>query len=123
MEHDPKIMQVWIRRTNDTVGQPILPMLHKAPSMFGIINPVDYYIMGEHQEWYGFAFQCGLRQRAAYDAVKPYTQWSPKTDFPSQRECKVGIALWKLGYKAAILPEGYARHMGQFRSVSGNNIQ
>lgn len=113
MESDEKIMQVWIRAMNDTMGQPIEPELYN-------VNGVNYYRVGEHQNWYGFCFQCGLRRITAYKSVAPYSQWSPKTDFPSQRECKIGIALWEKGYYAAILPEGYARHTGQYRSVSGN---
>lgn len=123
MNHDPKIMQVWIRRVTDTVGQPIMPELLKAPPVWNLDRPVEYYLMGEHQEWYGFCFQCGLRHKERiWDSVQPYGSLSPKTDFLSQRECKIGIALWKKGYKAAILPEGYARHMGKFRSTAGNEI-
>lgn len=121
MEKDPKIMQVWIRKTTDVMGQPIRPELHSAVSIDGNV-PVNYYIMGEHQEWYGFAFQCGLRKMECWHKAGPYNDLSPETDFPSQRECKIGIALWKLGYKAAILPEGYARHTGMDRSVSGNRL-
>lgn len=114
MEHDHNIMQVWIRAMNDVTGQPILPNKQS-------VDGVDYYIMGEHQEWYGFCFQCGLRHKErVYDSVAPYDSLSPKTDFLSQRECKIGIALWKKGYKAAILPEGYAKHTGYGRSTCGN---
>ena len=118
MEHNPKIMQVWIRKTSDVMGQPILPQIYDIND-----KRISYQIIGEHQEWYGFCFQCGLRRMDIYKQVAPYFQWSPDTDFTSQRECKIGIALWKLGYKAAILPEGYARHTGQFRSVSGNQLK
>ena len=115
LEHEEMCMQVWIRSLDDTIGQPIESELYS-------VGDVNYYHVGMHtnQPWYGFCFQCGLRKMSVYHEVAPYTQWSPKTDFPSQRECKIGIELWKLGYHSAILPEGYARHMGRFRSVSGN---
>jgi glycosyltransferase involved in cell wall biosynthesis len=113
LENDKSIMQIWIRAMNDVTGQPILPELC-------YVDDVSYYIMGEHQEWYGFCFQCGLRSMDAYKKVSPYTQHSPVTDFLSQRECKIGIAYHKLGYKAAILPEGYAIHTGFGRSTCGN---
>jgi glycosyltransferase involved in cell wall biosynthesis len=116
------VMQIWIRRVTDVLGQPIEPQLYSTKAIDSD-RKVDYYLIGEHQEWYGFCFQCGLRKMSAYDRVRPYSQWSPITDFPSQRECKIGIALWKLGYKAAILPEGYARHKGELRSVSGNKLK
>ena len=109
-----KIMQVWIRAMNDTMGQPILPDEK-------MVNDIPYYIMGELNNWYGFCFHCGLRKMEAYEKVKPFTQWSEKTDFLSLRECKIGMAYHDLGYIAAILPEGYARHTGQFRSTCGNN--
>lgn len=113
LEAKRDIMQVWIRRMDDTTGHPIINDVHYADGQ-------PYYVLGSHQEWYGFCFQCGLRKMSAYERIKPFAQWSPKTDFPAQRECKIGIAYHKLGYKAAILPEGYARHTGFGRSVSGN---
>lgn len=116
LNSNDKIMQVWIRAMDDTTGQPILPELNHA-------NGTPYYIMGEHQNWYGFCFQCGLRKMSAYNEVKPYTQWLARTDpnyFLANHECHIGIAYHNLGYKAAILPEGYARHTGYLRSTCGN---
>ena len=116
IESDPKLMQVWIRKLNDTMGMPFLPEVHS-------VSGVNYHRIGDVADWHGFCFQCGLRKMSAYNDVKPYSQWSPNTDFPSQRECKIGQALYDKGYYAAILTEGYARHTGQFRSVSGNKCK
>jgi GT2 family glycosyltransferase len=116
LNSNDKLMQVWIRAMDDTTGQPILPYLKMA-------NGVPFYHMGEHQNWYGFCFQCGLRKVDAYNKVKPYTQWLSRTDpnyFLANHECHIGIAYHNLGYESAILPEGYARHTGQFRSTCGN---
>ena len=115
LENDPLVMQVWIRRMDDTTDMPVEPEILKAGN-------VPYHLIGHciNNWWHGFCFQCGLRKMSAYERIRPFAQWSPKTDFPSQRECKIGQAYYALGYRAAILPEGYARHTGQFRSVSGN---
>jgi GT2 family glycosyltransferase len=114
LEANDKIMQVWIRATDDTMGQPVIRELKYA-------NGTPFFYMGELNNWYGFCFHCGLRKMDVYGQVKPFAQWSEKTDFLSLRECKIGIAYHNLGYKAAILPEGYAKHIGQFRSTCGNN--
>ena len=115
LENDPKLMQVWIRRMDDTTDMPIEPELFR-------VGDVGYYLIGHciNNWWHGFCFQCGLRKMSAYDRVKPYTQWSPPSDFLSQRECKIGQAYYALGYRAAILPEGYAGHTGFGRSTCGN---
>ena len=118
LENDPLLMQVWLRSLDDTVGMPVEPDILKAGN-------VSYHLIGHciNNWWHGFCFQCGLRKMSAYDRIKPFTRWSPSTDFLSQRECKIGQAYYALGYRAAILPEGYARHTGQFRSTAGNQIK
>lgn len=114
LENDPTMMQVWIRGLDDTLGQPILSTVFKTP------DDVAYHIVGSHQEWFGYCFGCGLRKMEVWHRIKPYAQWSPATDFLSLRECKIGIELWRLGYRAAILPDRYARHTGTLRSTCGN---
>jgi len=115
LENDPLLMQVWIRRMDDTTDMPVEPEVLKA-------GDVEYHLIGHciNNWWHGFCFQCGLRKMFAYNRIKPFTQWSPPTDFLSQRECKIGQAYYALGYRAAILPEGYARHTGFGRSTCGN---
>ena len=118
LEHDPLVMQVWLRSLDDTVDMPVEPEILKS-------GDVPYHLIGHciNNWWHGFCFQCGLRKMRAYSRIKPFTQWSPPTDFLSQRECKIGQAYYALGYRAAILPEGYAKHTGQFRSTAGNQIK
>lgn len=115
LENDPLVMQVWIRRMDDTTDMPVEPEIFK-------VDDVQYHLIGHciNNWWHGFCFQCGLRKMSAYDRVRPFTQWSPSTDFLAQRECKIGQAYYALGYRAAILPEGYARHTGFGRSTCGN---
>jgi len=118
LEHDPLVMQVWLRSLDDTVDMPVEPEILKS-------GDVPYHLIGHciNNWWHGFCFQCGLRKMSAYSRIKPFTQWSPPTDFLSQHECKIGQAYYALGYRAAILPEGYAKHTGQFRSTAGNQIK
>ena len=129
LNNDPSIMQVWIRRgetQDDTdeyipsiipknvLGMPVLPELHN-------IFSIPYYILGQSGDWHGFAFQCGLRSMDAYKKVAPYSQYflNDPSDFITWKECAIGLAYHKLGYKAALLPEGYARHIGYGRSTFG----
>lgn len=118
MENDPLIMQVWIRKLTD------IGILTYEPKSFNI-GKARYHLIGKSKDnnWYGFCFQCGLRRMDAYDKVKPFTQWSLPSDFTALRECKIGKAYWNLGYRAAILDEGYCRHLGYSRSTYGNHIK
>lgn len=127
MDTFPKIMQVWIRNLND------IGILTYEPAPMKIsTNPVGlnsesihYHLIGMSKDmnWYGFCFQCGLRRMDAYNLVKPYSKWSSSTDFITLRECKIGRAYWDLGYRAAILDEGYCKHLGYDRSTYGLHIK
>jgi len=111
---NPNIMQVWIRGMDYVTGINIEPEVLKA-------GDVEYRLVGSCKDnwWHGFCFQCGLRKMSAYERIKPFTQWSLKDEFITSRECKIGEAYHKLGYRAAILTEGYARHTGYKRSTFG----
>ena len=114
LENDPKIMQVWLRDLTDTAGLSVEPKILRSGN-------IEYHLMGDCKDnwWHGFCFQCGLRKMSAYDRIKPFTKWSSPSEFITSRECKIGQAYYKLGYRAAILLQGYARHIGQKRSTFG----
>lgn len=126
METYPKVMQVWIRNLNDIGILTFEPEPMRISWTRGGLNTeaVHFHMMGmsNDKNWYGFCFQCGLRRMDAYDKVKPFSSLSPATDFITLRECKIGQAYWKLGYRAAILDEGYCRHLGMNRSTYGMHI-
>lgn len=111
---EESIMQVYIRPANES-DNPLDSAIH-------YIGESSYRLFGNTTEgyWHGFCFQCGLRKMSAYDKIKPFTQWSNKKDALSVRECKIGQAYYDLGYRVAVLPEGYARHTGTNRSTCGN---
>ena len=114
LEAEENIMQVYIRPASDS-GNPVEDKIYN-------IGESSYRLFGNTTEgfWHGFCFQCGLRKMSAYDKIKPFVQWSDKKDALSVRECKIGQAYYDLGYRVAVLPEGYAKHTGRNRSTCGN---
>jgi glycosyltransferase involved in cell wall biosynthesis len=114
LEAEENIIQVYIRNANES-DNPVEPIIYN-------IGELSYRLFGNTTEgfWHGFCFQCGLRKMSAYNKIKPFTQWSAKSDALSVRECKIGQAYYDLGYRVAILPEGYARHTGKNYSTCGN---
>ena len=114
LEAEENIMQVYIRPSGDS-DNPVEDRIYN-------IGESSYRLFGNTVEgfWHGFCFQCGLRKMSAYDKIKPFVQWSDKKDGLSLRECKIGQAYYDLGYRVAVLPEGYVRHTGRNRSTCGN---
>lgn len=105
----PEICFVWIRKSNDTNGHPIEEKIYKAGS-------VDYRLMSTHYLgiWHGFGFNPGLRRMSDYLKVGPYNNISPNEN-TGMRECYVAQQYFKLGMRAAILLEGYTKHIGEGR--------
>ncbi len=78
---------------------------------------------GVKSPWHGFGFQCGMIRKSAYDAVKPYTQYSDPKEFITIKECRIGIAYFNMGFKAVSLVEDYVRHTGGKRSTYGLRME
>ena len=114
LEAEESIMQVYIRPASES-DNPVEDRIYN-------IGESSYRLFGNAVEgfWHGYCFQCGLRKMSAYDKIKPFVQWSDKKDGLSLRECKIGQAYYDLGYRVAVLPEGYVRHTGRNRSTCGN---
>lgn len=114
LENDPMIMQAWIRGMVyvPISGMTLEPELLKAGN-------IEYYIIGSDSNswWHGYCSQTGLRKMSAYEKIKPFTQWSPVTDYLTWKECKVGQAYYALGYKVATLLDEYALHTGDGRRL------
>ena len=106
LEDSKIIMQV---NFSNEFGQPIEPGIYKT-----INNPTDFRIVGTDVNgwWHGFTCNPNLRSMAAYNKVKPYTQWSTKKDCLSLQECKIGMRYFELGYKVAVLNDYYCKHIG-----------
>lgn len=108
LEAHPKIMQVWLREKEDTNQHPII-----WPSNY------DFGIMkSDNGIWAGTCFNPSLKRKADYDLIKSYgkhTQFSRKT--PWKAEAAISQLYHRLGFKAAILKQGYIRHIGWDRHV------
>jgi hypothetical protein len=108
LEKDDKIINVWLRASDDTNGHPIEDTIYKAGN-------VEYRLMAPHYEtqrtngcWHGFSWAPGLRRLSDYKLLAPFAKL---TRFPLA-ERLVGQAYFELGFRAAILMEGYVRHIG-----------
>ena len=105
------IMQVWAENRH---GQPLDAEIIEADGVqYKLVS-----INGMDMIWHGFTFIASLRSMQGYEMTKPWTQWSPKTDGLSLRECKIGWAYHRLGYRgAALLDLPYCEHTGNYRTT------
>ena len=107
LETEPDIMQVWLRDRNDTNGHPII-----WKENYGIMK-TNY-----KRTWHGFSFNPGLRRLSDYQKIAPYSQ---HTEFnfkaPWESEIAIGKLYHQMGMKAAILPNGYVKHIGENRGI------
>lgn len=108
LEKDPMLCMVWIRDKEDTNQHPI-------------IWQEDYGIMKTNHNglWGGMCFNPGLRRKSDYDkfgSYGRYTQFNRKK--PWLAEAAVSKLYSSAGYRAAILKQGYVRHIGENRHVS-----
>lgn len=109
LEAHPKIMQVWLREKEDTNKHPIEWPLNYD---FGIMKT-------NNGLWAGTCFNPSLKRKSDYDLIKAYgkhTQFSRKV--PWKAEAAISQLYHRLGFKAAILPQGYIKHIGNERHVS-----
>jgi hypothetical protein len=112
LDSDAKIVTVWLREQDDTNNHPV------EPELFECLGDADlrYQIMMRNfrkteasQAWCGFTFNPGLRRLADYRLIAPMGQ------YPTERA--VSEAYYRLGFKAAIFPVGYVRHIGYHRGI------
>lgn len=109
LEVEPKIMQVWLREKEDTNGHPVYWQTDKP---YGIMKT-------NHGLWTGLCWNPSLKRKADYETLGSYgrhTQFLRKR--PWQAESDIGKIYQRMGFKAAILPQGYIKHIGNDRHVS-----
>lgn len=108
LEKHEKIMQVWLREKEDTNQHPV-----------DWSSNLDFGIMKTNNGlWAGTCFNPSLKRKSDYDLIKSYgkhTQFSFKT--PWKSEAAISQLYYRLGFKAAILPHGYIKHIGWERHV------
>lgn len=116
LEANPKILTVWLRDMNDTNTHPV--ETDKTYSIYdtNLENKItDYYLMGINAlggNWHGFTWNPGLRRLSDYNLIAPFSSFLQPGDFAALTECRIGQRYFELGYRAAILPEGYCKHIG-----------
>jgi hypothetical protein len=108
LEKEPMISMVWLREKEDTNQHPI-------------IWQEEYGIMKTNHNglWSGFCFNPGLRRLSDYKRFGAYgnhTQFNRKK--PWLAEATISKLYSAAGYRAAILKQGYVKHLGDGRHVS-----
>jgi hypothetical protein len=115
LEADPKIITVWLRGLKDTNGHPVDPGSYCIWNTDLDKKVTDYYLMSTHALggiWHGFSWNPGLRRMSDYDLIAPFSQFIREGDFAALTECRIGQKYFELGFRAAILPEAYVKHIG-----------
>lgn len=108
LQNDPKICTVWLREKEDTNQHPII-----WEQDFGIMKT------NHNGLWGGWTWNPGLRRKSDYTWLGAYgnhTQFNRKK--PWLAEAAVSKLYSSAGYRAAILKQGYVRHIGENRHVS-----
>lgn len=112
LEADPKIMQVWLRERNDTNGHPVEPVRYHT------MNKTQYNLVADNYEevWGGFSLNPGLRRTEdqPIEWYKTANRFNPKYN----GESGMSIYFQQLGMRAAILTEGYVRHIGAHQHIN-----
>lgn len=109
LEQHKTIGQVWLRERNEANGHPVQWLDNHA---FGIMKT-------NHGLWTGLCFNPSLKRKADYDLITSYgrhAQFLRKA--PWKAESTIGKLYNSLGFKAAMLPHGYIKHIGDQRHVS-----
>lgn len=107
LEADQKTLQVLFRHPMDNNGHPTL------------IGGIGHRYLSTNYRWKGFSFSPSLKRLSDYKRIGSYgnhTKFNPEN--PSLSEHKIGELYHRLGYRAAILKEGYVRHIGNNRHVN-----
>jgi len=106
LEQDDKILQVWLN--------PLEPLNQHQVNWVG-----NYGILSTSGGvWAGTRFNPALKRKADYDLIAPFSQhtdWNPAK--PWKSEADISKVYHKLGFKGAILPEQYIKHIGGNRHV------
>lgn len=103
----PEVMQVWIRGYNDTNGHPVLNKDYKTGDV--IFRLLATGVGG----WGGFTWNPGLRRKSDYEKIGPFSNIRPDLGKKSgYREMYIGQEFYKHGFRAAILPDSYCKHIG-----------
>ena len=110
LQSEEKIMQVWIRGYNNPNGHPIDPeTYHAGDTEFRYVSTTPPH----DPAWHGFTFNPGLRRVSDYKLLAPFVDVG---DHPGigQRECNIGEAFFKLGFRSATIEDECCVHIGGY---------
>jgi hypothetical protein len=103
MQEQGDIIQCWLREQSDTNGHPVIKYNDR------------YSLMSTKYEWKGFSFNPAVRRLTDYEPYATIATFDPRD--PSSAERKIGEYYHNKGFRAAILPKGYVKHIGEGRGV------
>lgn len=119
LSSDPKLICVWLRAHNDTMGHPIEQDEYQTPS------GSTYRLLETHFRgiWHGFTFNPGLRRTKDSLALTPYASKPILHKFKGKTavtESDISIHYLIKGYRAAITGrvDGYVRHIGAAEHIT-----
>ena len=112
LETDEKVITVWLREQDDTNDHPVEPELFQCKDPQG---PQYQIMQRNHQRrsgapfWHGFTLNPGLRRTKDFLLIAPVGEMSG--------ESSMSDAYHQHGFKGAIFPTGYVRHVGYHRGI------
>jgi hypothetical protein len=119
LESDPTIMQVWLQPLEQHNAHPI-EWGHSAPSGYANVNgplSVNYGLMAPL--FSAIRFNPSLKRKSDYDLIAPFsnhTTWNAEK--PWKCEADIAKVYTEMGYRSAILPDRYIKHIGEGRHIS-----
>ncbi|GAB3680692.1 glycosyltransferase family A protein [Salinisphaera aquimarina] len=110
LDEDERIVTVWLRELWDANKHRIGRDIRRTD------DGVMYRELATDNgtDWHGFTLNPGLRRRADYERIKPFTDVG--------HEYEINIRYWELGFHAAILEQGATEHIGFTRSERKKEI-
>lgn len=112
LDSDDKVVTVWLREQDDTNEHPVEPELFECKDPTGR----SYQIMKRNHQrransalWHGFTLNPGLRRTKDYQLIAPIGEMGG--------ELSMSEIYHQHGFKGAILPTGYVRHIGYHRGI------
>ncbi len=112
LDADEKVVTVWLREQDDTNGHPVdAELLHTGGerSLSYQLMKVNHRKHANADLWHGFTFNPGLRRLSDYQIVAPISAYSG--------ERTLSEAYFERGFRGAIFPKGYVRHIGDHRGI------
>jgi GT2 family glycosyltransferase len=107
LKQDPKVICVWLRAYNDTMGHKIEKLPH---------GRYNYMALNFDRAWHGFTFNPGLRRTRDCRRLHPYSDLEVLVKKTPMVLGEIDLSIYykNLGYRAAITndEEGYVRHIG-----------